>query len=143
MTITAISSQSKLNDYGVFWQQWPEYEQTHGERRLVGLEVELIGSHISSENHIDPRCPMCHQVRLALLEIASLMVQELSGSKDSLMCSVNSHSNSALCLPALGNRSAVWVSITVHWRNATHVAFETDLLRRLNSFLGTHGSRQR
>ena len=94
------------NEYGIFWQQWPEFEQADGERRLVGLEVELIGSHVSNNNHIDLSCPMCHQVRLVLLGVAYLMVQDLRRSGEFLTYTVDSHSNSILCLPALGNRSA-------------------------------------
>jgi hypothetical protein len=49
MATPALNSrvQSLVTEYGVFWQFWPQFEQTHGERRLVGFEVELIGSHTS------------------------------------------------------------------------------------------------
>jgi len=145
MLSSAISSrgQSIVNEYGVFWQQWPEFEQISGERRLVGLEVELIGSHASDNNHLDPSCPMCHHVRLILLGIADLMVQDLRGSGNSLTYNVDSHSNSILCLPALGNRSAVSVSVNVHWKAANGQAFEMDLQGRLKAFLAKHGIHQR
>ena len=135
--------QSVVNEYGIFWQQWPEFEQTAGERRLVGLEVELIGSHASNNNHLDPSCPMCHHVRLVLLGIAYLMVQDLGGSGNSLTYNVDSHSNSILCLPALGNRSAVSVSINVHWRNGTGQSFETDLQSSIRNSLAKRGIHQR
>ena len=134
---------SVVSEYGVFWQQWPEFEQTEGERRLVGLEVELIGSHASNNNHIDPSCRMCHHVRLVLLGIAYLMVQDLRGSGKSLTYNVDSHSNSVLCLPALGNRSAVSVSINVHWRNGTSQSFETDLQSSIRNSLAKRGIHQR
>jgi hypothetical protein len=59
MATSALNSrvQSLVTEYGVFWQFWPQFEQTHGERRLVGFEVELIGSHTSDLNHVDPRMP--------------------------------------------------------------------------------------
>jgi len=38
--------QSLVAEYGVFWQFWPQFEQTNGERHLVGFEVELIGSQV-------------------------------------------------------------------------------------------------
>ena len=134
---------SVVSEYGVFWQQWPEFEQTHGERRLVGLEVELIGSHASNNNHIDPSCRMCHHVRLVLLRIAYLMVQDLRGSGNSLTYNVDPHSNSILCLPALGNRAAVSVSINVGWRTPSGQAFEMDLQGKLRAFLAKHGIHQR
>lgn len=146
MASPAMSSrvQSVVNQYGVFWQQWPEFEQTAGERRLVGLEAELIGSHASGNNHVDPSCPMCHHVRSVLLGIAYLMIQDFIGSSgNSLTYNVDSHSNSILCLPAMGNRSAVSVSINVHWKAANGQAFEMDLQSRLKAFLAKHGIHQR
>lgn len=134
---------SVVSEYGVFWQQWPEFEQTDGERRLVGLEVELIGSHASNNNHIDPSCQMCHHVRRVLLEIAYCMVQDLRGSKNSLTYDVDSHSNSILCLPALGNRAAVSVSINVHWKAASGQALEMNLQGKLKAFLARHSIHQR
>ena len=80
MATPALNSrvQSLVTEYGVFWQFWPQFEQTHGERRLVGFEVELIGSHTSDLNHVDPACPTCRHVRSVLLAIADLMPSELS-----------------------------------------------------------------
>lgn len=134
---------SVISEYGVFWQQWPEFEQTDGERRLVGLEVELIGSHTSSDNHIDPSCRMCHHVRLVLLGIADLMVQDLKASGNSLTYNVDSHWNSIVCLPALGNGAAVSVSINIRWRAAGGQGFEMDLQGKLRTFLAKHGIHQR
>ncbi len=145
MAAPAMSPQglSVVSEYGVFWQQWPEFEPTDGERRLVGLEVELIGSHPSNNDHIDPSCRMCHHVRRVLLGIAYLMVQDLRGNGNFLTYNVDSHSNSILCLPALGNRAAVSVSISVHWRTAGGQSFETDLQGKLKNFLVRHGIHQR
>ena len=134
---------SVITEYGVFWQQWPEFEQTDGERRLVGLEVELIGSHASNNSHLDPSCRLCHRVRLVLLGIAYLMVEDLKGSGNSLTYNVDSHSNSILCLPALGNRAAVSVSINISWRASSGQAFEMDLQGKLRAFLAKHSIHQR
>lgn len=134
---------SAVREYGVFWQQWPEFEQAAGERRLVGLEVELIGSHASPSNHLDPSCPMCHHVRSFLLRIAHLTIQDVVGSKNSVTYNIDSHSNSVMCLPALGNRSAVSVSINVHWRNETGQCSETNLQSNIRSSLAKFGIHQR
>ena len=76
--------QSLVAEYGVFWQLWPQFEQTHGERCLIGFEVELIGSHTSDLNHVDPACPTCHHVRSVLLAIADFMPGELTLNRNSL-----------------------------------------------------------
>lgn len=134
---------SEFSEYGVFSQQWPEFEQTDGERHMVGLEVELIGSHSSTDNHIDPSCRMCHHVRLVLLGLAYLMVQDLRSSENPLTCNVDPHSNSILCLPVLGNRAAVSVSVNLRWRPASAQAFEMDLQGKLRAFLARYGIHQR
>ena len=137
------SQVQSANEYGIFWQQWPEFAQTEGERRLIGLEVELIGCHASDNNHVDPSCPKCHHVRLVLLGIAYRMVQDLGGRGNFLTYSIDSHANSILCLPALGNRSAVSVSINLRWRAANGQSFEMDLQSKFKAFLAKHGIHQR
>lgn len=136
-------AQSAVTEYGIFWQQWPEFDQIAGERRLVGLEVELIGFHPSPINHVDPSCPMCHHVRSVLLRIAHLTIQDVVSSGNPLTYNIDSHSNSVLCLPALGNRSAVSVSINVRWRNGTGQCFETDLQSNIRTSLAKRGIHQR
>ena len=145
MVTPALNSrvQSLVTKYGVFWQFWPQFEQAHGERLLVGFEVELIGSHTSDLNHVDPACPSCRHVRSVLLVIADLMPGELSLSRNSLTYNIDSHSNSIICLPALGNRSAVWVSIYVFLNRANGQSFETDLLNEVKTFLNRWGIHQR
>ena len=145
MATLALNSrvQSLVTEYGVFWQSWPQYEQTHGERRLVGFEVELIGSHTSDRKHVDPSCSSCRYVRSVLLAIADLMPGELNLSQNSLTYNIDSHSNSIVCLPALGNRSAVWVSIYVFSNRANGQSFETDLMNGIKALLNGWGIHQR
>ncbi len=134
--------QSLVTEYGVFWQLWPQFEQTHGERRLAAFEVELIGSHTSDLNHVDPSCPRCRNVRAVLLAIADLLPQEARFGENFLTYNIDSHSNSILCLPALGNRSAVSVSVSVSWSRSNGQSLETDLLTEIKSFLSRWGIHQ-
>ena len=145
MTIPALNSrvQSLVIAYRVFWQFWPQFEQTHGERRLVGFEVELIGSHTSDVNHVDPTCPECRNVRAVLLSIANLVPADLAVGVNSLMYNIDSHSGAILCLPTLGNRSAVWVSINLSWSRLNGQSFETDLLTEVRTLLNKWGIHQR
>lgn len=144
MATAAVNSrvESIIAAYGIFWQMWPQFEQIGGERRLAGLEVELIGSHASDANHVDPSCPMCHHVRSVLLDIADLMTKD-DVDGNALWYDVDSHWNSIFCLPALGNRAAVSVSINVSWSRSADQAFETDLQGKLKTFLDRYGIRQR
>jgi hypothetical protein len=135
--------QSLVAEYGVFWQSWPQFEQTHGERRLVGFEVELIGSHASDRKHVDPACPICRNVRDVLLSIANVVPADLAVSVNSLTYNIDSHSGAIFCLPALGNRSAVWVTIYVSWNRSNGQSIETDLLTEVRTLLSQWGIHQR
>ncbi len=141
MATPALSSrlQSIAVEYGIFCQLWPEFEQTGGERRLVGLEVELIGFHPSDINHVDPSCPMCHHVRSVLLEMADRVTEDLIFTQSLLTYGIDAHANSILCLPALGNRSAVSVSINLSWNHATSPTFEADVQSKIKSILARYG----
>jgi hypothetical protein len=143
-TLTLNSkAQSLVAEYSVFWQLWPQFEQIHGERRLVGFEVELIGFHTSDLNHLDPACPACRHVRSVLFGIADALPRETSFRRNDLTYNIDSHSNSILCLPALGNRAAVSVSIYVFWNQSNGQSFETNLLSEIKAFLDGWGIHQR
>jgi len=135
--------QSLVSEYGVFWQLWPQFYPTNGECRPAGFEVELIGSHPSDFNHLDPACPKCWNVRTVLLMIADLLPSEVRPDDKCLMYSVDSHSNSILRLPALGNRSAVSVSVYVSWSRSDGQSFETHLLSEIKTLLSRLGIHQR
>jgi len=138
-----FQAQSLAAEYSAFWQLWPQFEHIYGERRLVGFEVELIGFHASDLNHLDPSCPACRQVRAVLLAIADAMPRETSSRRNYLKYNIDSHSNSILCLPALGNRSAVWVSIYIFLNRANGQSFETDCLNEVKTLLNRWGIHQR
>ena len=145
MATLALNSQvqSFVAEYGMFWQYWPQFEQTNGERRMLGFEVELIGSHASSLDHVDPACPRCRDVRAALLAIAHVLPRETKVGENAITYDVDSHSNLILCLPALGSRSAVSVSIYVSWSRSNGQSFETDLLTDIKNLLSGWGIHQR
>jgi hypothetical protein len=133
--------QATTAEYGIFWQVWPLIDIRAGERRPLGLEVELIGGHTLDLNHLDPTCPMCGNVKSVLLTIADLMISSVL-KHDHLTYDLDSRPNSILCLPSLGNRPAVSVGIDVWW-NDTSKTLETDLLSEVKTFLSQYGIHQR
>jgi len=130
-------------EYGVFWQSWPHFEVTNGEHRLAGIELELMGTHASGINHVDPACVACHDVRSVLLKIATRMLTETFLRRDRLRCELDTHWNSILCLPALGNRSVVWVSVYIYSTGANNQAADTDLLTEIKTSLDRWGIHRR
>jgi len=101
------------------------------------------GSHESDLKHVDPSCPRCRNVRAVLLSIANLVPADLAIGVNSLSYNIDSHSDAILCLPNLGNRSAVWVSIYVSWNRSNGQSFETDLLNELRTLLNKWQIHQR
>ncbi len=145
MTATGLASplRSAVAEYGAYWQVWPQFDPSRSERELVGLEVELLASHPSITSHVDPNCSICQRVRSVLVEIANAALRQALPGGNSFASSINSHSNSVLCLPALGNRSAVYVTIYVYWNHANGRTHETELLRQIKMVLAKFGVHQR
>ena len=145
MTPAAVKSrpQASLTGYEIFWQLWPQFVGTGSERQSSGIEVELMGSHTPDLSPLDPACAICHRVRSVILGIANAVIEETVLKSRALTCVIDSHANSILCLPALGNRSLVSVSIYVHWRETDGRALETGVLSDIKALLAKWGIHQR
>jgi len=145
MASSMLSSrlQSAVFEYGIFCQLWPQFDGSNGEHRLVGAEVELIGSHTLDSNHLDPACPACHHVRSALLTIANDLVQQTGIASRHFIIDVDSRANLILILPALGSRSLVTVSINVSWNQGIGNDAQSDVLSDIKQFLSECGIHQR
>jgi len=135
--------QSAVVGYGVFCELWPQFLGRGGELQKVGLEVELIGSHTPEITHMNPACQMCSRVRTLLLAVARHIITGMTSDSRPITCSVDSHTNSILCLPARGNRSFVWVSINIFWSEKARSSLEADMLCDIKDSLSKLGIRQR
>lgn len=58
----------------VCWNLWPELLMVGGEKRQVGYELELAGTHKPGVTHPEPGCEHCQQVFMALREIAEYIL---------------------------------------------------------------------
>lgn len=130
-----------VSEYRIFCQLWPQFEASNGERRMVGAEVELIGSHSLDPSHFDPGCTVCHHVRSALLTIAHEIVKQTGLTSRRFIVDVDSHANLILILPALGNRSLLTVSLNISWNRDDDV--QSDVLSDIKRFLYENGIHQR
>lgn len=134
--------QLPVSEY-VFVELWLQFAVRDGERRRVGVEVELISSHTRDVNHIDPGCAMCAQLRSFLLVVAKRVMRQITSDSRPIDCSIDSHQNSILCLPARGNRSFVSVSLNVLWGDKAGSSVEADVLSDIKESLSKFGIRQR
>ena len=133
--------QSAVPEYSIFFQFWPRFAGSNGERRMVGTEIELVGSHSSNPNHFDPGCPMCRHVRYALLTIANEIVEHTGLTSRGFMVDIDSHANLILILPALGSRSLATISLNISWNNGNDL--EPEVLSDIKRFLSENGIHQR
>ncbi len=54
----------------VCWKVWPEYTYVRSEKRQIGYEIELAGTHEPGVTHPEPGCEHCQHVFTALRQIA-------------------------------------------------------------------------
>jgi hypothetical protein len=103
-----------VRDYNICCDVRPKYVGTGGERRQVGFDLELLGSHSSDRYHLDPTCPMCERVRAALLAVTGMIVPK---SGKSVRYEIDAYSKSIMWTSTLGNRPFLTLSIRiVNWQ---------------------------
>jgi len=132
-----------VREYKICCEVWPEYLLVDGERRQVGFELELLGSHSSDTYDLDPICPMCKRARAALLAIAGSIVPR---PLNAVRYEIDTHSQSIMCAPRLGNRPFVTLSIHIlhkHGFDQPIDACETDCLKQIRGHLEELGVRER
>ena len=56
--------------FQVCWKVWPELIYVKGEKRQIGYELELSGTHEPWVEHPEPGCERCQRVYVALRQIA-------------------------------------------------------------------------
>jgi hypothetical protein len=59
-----------VNRHKVCSKVWPELTYVNGEKRQIGYELELAGTHEPWVEHPQPGCEHCQRIFIALREIA-------------------------------------------------------------------------
>ena len=70
-------------------------------------------------------------------------MRQITSDSRPIHCSIDSHTNSILCLPARGNRSFVSVSLNSSWSDKAGPGLEVDVLSDIKERLSRFGIRQR
>jgi hypothetical protein len=63
-----------VNRHKVCWKVWPEYVYVRSEKRQIGYELELAGTHEPGVKHPEPGCEDCQHVFTALRQIAEYIL---------------------------------------------------------------------
>lgn len=67
---TPIALAEIVERYRVCWEVWPECIWAEGQRRQVGYQLELYGTHEPGLEHVDAGCPACQRLYAAMHAIA-------------------------------------------------------------------------
>ena len=122
-----------LNGYFAGCSVWPVYLPMNGERRQIGFEVELVGSHSPDPHHLEPGCLACSRVQLKLLAIAETVIASIAPNlRQSVRCEIHARPTSILCWPRLGNRSLVSVSIGIFHQHRFDCPIDQSEIATLN-----------
>jgi hypothetical protein len=122
-----------LNGYFVGCNVWPVYIPINGERRQIGFEVELVGSHSTDPHHFHPGCLECNRVRLKLLTVAETVIASLAPTlRQSVRCEIHARRASILYWPRLGNRSFVSVGIQIFHQHGFDCPIDRSEIATLN-----------
>jgi len=126
------------DNYVVFWHLWPQQAVVDDERRQVGFELELMGSHSPDAGHLDPECIKCSGLRSALVSVAEQLADKiLSEFGDSVTAEVDPHAASIICLPSLAYRACITVSVIFAHKQLLDGddARDESMLARLRQYL--------
>ncbi len=111
-TLTSAAANNGLGKlvqrYQVCWEVWPEYSAVGQAMRQVGFEIDLMGSDKSIQ--FNPTCPESFQIRSALEEIASWILEE---NDENLRLEFSHHEQSLSYSAARGNRPDVTLAIRI------------------------------
>ncbi len=103
---------------GVYMHLWPLATRSNGSGGESDMELELIASHTSNPNHLDPSCPACGRLRVYLQSIARIVVERAATLTSSAapIFEIYADAASIVCSPCDGQRPSVTVSIYVRHR---------------------------
>ena len=60
--------------HGVRYEVCPHYEMTHGEKMMVGFDLELSGTHDHGHARLSPGCPSCDETYADLKTMAEAIL---------------------------------------------------------------------
>ena len=99
-----------IQQFRVCWSVWPEVAFVKGEKRKVGFNIDLCGTHQPGTLHVGPGCEHCRPVQAALKEIANWI---LPREERPSMYEISMDTQALEYSPAHGNRPDVTLTIRI------------------------------
>ncbi|HUX10362.1 MAG TPA: hypothetical protein VMW51_06935 [Terriglobia bacterium] len=104
-----------INRFQVCWDVWPEYTFINHEKRQIGFELDLAGTHEDGSEHAAPGCEKCREIYRALVQIAEDVLP--TGNKDTTH-QFEPYDQGIHYSPRRGNRPEVILRIRIIHRKA-------------------------
>ena len=127
-----------IQRFHVCWDVWPEYTFIKHEKRQIGFELDLSGTHEGGEGHPEPGCEKCLDTYQALLRIAETV---LPTSNPDITQQFEPYDQGIHYSHRRGNRPEILLRIRIIHRKAfdqpvddAQVAYLEDLQRRLEEW---------
>lgn len=74
ININGVSASELADRFRVCSDVWPEYAFVRHEKRQIGFQIELSGTHENGQEHTEPGCEKCQEVYSALVRIAETVL---------------------------------------------------------------------
>jgi len=131
-----------IEHFHVCQDVWPEYTFIAHEKRQIGFELDLSGSHSGAQEHPEPGCAKCLEIYQALIQIAEEVLPP--AGKDTTY-QFEPYDQSIQYSAQRGNRPEVILRIRILHRKAFERpidAAEFQYIENLRSRLEEWGIRQ-
>ena len=116
--------------FHVCWDVWPEYTFINHEKRQIGFELDLSGTHEGGEQHPEPGCDQCLEIYQALVRIAE---DVLPPEDEVTTCQFETYDQGIHYSPRHGNRPEVVLRIRIVHRQAFERPVEAAQVRYLEN----------
>lgn len=127
----------------IFMHLWP-VPNSDETRHDTSWELELIASHTTNPNHLDPSCPECQRLRSRLQSMAQTVVRRLAPTMvGSIACDIYADFASIIWSPTAG--PCVTVSVYIHDKNGNDSTLDgsSGAVSRIKEALRSLGVRER
>jgi hypothetical protein len=114
--------------FHVCWDVWPEYTFINHEKRQIGFELDLSGTHEGWEKHPEPGCGQCQEIYKELVRIAK---DVLPNADEDTTCQFEPYDQGIHYSPRHGNRPEVVLRIRIVHRQAFEQPVEAAQFRYL------------
>jgi hypothetical protein len=116
--------------FHVSWEVWPEYAFINHEKRQIGFELDLSGTHGGGGEHPEPGCEKCLEIYQALVRIAE---DVLPAEDQDTTCQFEPYDQGIHYSPRHCNRPEVVLRIRIVHRQAFEAPVETAQFRYLEN----------